>query len=329
MKFTQLLTLVALVSFFAACGDTDPASSVASKEAARSYSLGFNVGTSLAKLELNEDESNSAKITEGFLDGFDTDSAGVAETMNKLQVRMSGQTPSADKAAGEEIAYHFGKSIMGPLTSVIEIPKTDFDGPAFQKGLEAAMGIGEGAILIDSTGRDSILQLYMEPKQREYQAVMMEKQKAMMAQQEAAAQVNIETGAAFLAENKEKPGIVTTESGLQYEVVEPGKGAQPVAEDQVKVHYHGTLIDGTVFDSSVDRGEPTVFGVGQVIQGWQEGLVLMKEGAKYRFYIPYDLAYGTNPAGPKIPGGSTLIFDVELIEINPEPETPAEPAPTE
>ncbi len=118
----------------------------------------------------------------------------------------------------------------------------------------------------------------------------------------------------FLEENKLKDGVITTESGLQYEVITMGKGKKPQATDRVKVHYHGTLIDGTVFDSSVDRGEPASFGLNQVIPGWTEGLQLMPVGSKFRFYIPQQLGYGTRQSGP-IPPYSTLIFEVELLGI--------------
>lgn len=126
---------------------------------------------------------------------------------------------------------------------------------------------------------------------------------------------NKKAGLAFLAENKKKPGVVALPSGLQYQVIKEGTGPKPGIEDQVKVHYHGTLIDGTVFDSSVERGEPIKLGLKNVIPGWTEALQLMPVGSKWKLFIPSDLAYGDNPAGPKIQGGSTLIFDVELIEI--------------
>ena len=126
---------------------------------------------------------------------------------------------------------------------------------------------------------------------------------------------NKKAGQAFLAENKKKPGVVSLPSGLQYQVIKEGTGPKPGIEDQVKVHYHGTLIDGTVFDSSVERGEPIKLGLKNVIPGWTEALQLMPVGSKWKLFIPSDLAYGDNPAGPKIQGGSTLIFDVELIEI--------------
>jgi peptidylprolyl isomerase len=127
---------------------------------------------------------------------------------------------------------------------------------------------------------------------------------------------NIEIGKAFLAENETKEGVQSTSSGLQYQVITKGDGeVHPTAKSNVKVHYHGTLIDGTVFDSSVERGEPISFGLSQVISGWTEGVQLMVEGDKFRFYIPSHLAYGNRAAG-KIKPGSLLIFDVELIAIN-------------
>ena len=126
---------------------------------------------------------------------------------------------------------------------------------------------------------------------------------------------NIEKGKAFLAENAKKEGVITLESGLQYEVLTEGNGKKPSATDRVKCHYEGTLIDGTLFDSSIKRGEPAVFGVNQVIKGWVEALQLMSEGSKWRLYIPSDLGYGAQGAGEMIPPHSTLIFDVELIEV--------------
>jgi FKBP-type peptidyl-prolyl cis-trans isomerase FklB len=124
-----------------------------------------------------------------------------------------------------------------------------------------------------------------------------------------------EEGEKYLKENAKKEGVITTPSGLQYQVLKEGNGKKPTAKDSVKCHYEGFLIDGTVFDSSVQRGEPAVFGLQQVIAGWTEGLQLMSEGGKYRFFIPYRLAYGEGGAGAMIPPFATLIFDVELIEV--------------
>lgn len=136
-------------------------------------------------------------------------------------------------------------------------------------------------------------------------------------QAEAAKQgeVNRKNGEAFLTENAKREGIKLTESGLQYEVLESGKGDSPKASDNVEVHYTGKLIDGTVFDSSVERGVPASFGVTQVIPGWVEALQLMHEGDKWRLYIPSDLAYGSNGAGGVIGPNMTLIFDVELLRV--------------
>lgn len=132
----------------------------------------------------------------------------------------------------------------------------------------------------------------------------------------AIAKVNSEAGEAFLKENGAREGVKTTETGLQYEVITEGTGAMPKAGDDVTVHYTGTLIDGTVFDSSVERGAPATFGVTQVIPGWVEALQMMKEGAKWRLFIPSNLAYGPNGAGGVIGPNATLIFDVELIKVN-------------
>ena len=122
-------------------------------------------------------------------------------------------------------------------------------------------------------------------------------------------------GEAFLAENAKKDGVVTLPSGLQYQVLREGNGRKPSATDQVECHYEGTLINGQVFDSSYRRGETATFGLNQVIKGWTEGLQLMQEGAKYRFFIPYELGYGAQGAGQSIPPYATLIFDVELVAV--------------
>ena len=135
-------------------------------------------------------------------------------------------------------------------------------------------------------------------------------------QQEKASESVIEEGKEFLDENGKKENVITLESGLQYEVIKSGEGAKPTLNDQVTTHYHGTLIDGTVFDSSVERGEPASFPVNGVIKGWTEALQLMSVGSKWRLFVPYDLAYGERGAGPQIGPFTTLIFEVELISIN-------------
>ena len=147
---------------------------------------------------------------------------------------------------------------------------------------------------------------------QEYFAKQNEKLQAERAEQ---GKVHKEAGEKYLAENAKKDGVVTLPSGLQYQVLKEGNGKKPSAKDTVMCHYEGTLIDGTVFDSSYQRGEPATFPLQQVIAGWTEGLQLMKEGGKTRFFIPYLLAYGPSGAGQSIPPYAALIFDVELIEV--------------
>jgi FKBP-type peptidyl-prolyl cis-trans isomerase FklB len=141
-------------------------------------------------------------------------------------------------------------------------------------------------------------------------------QNYMQAQQSKKFEKNISEGKKFLDENAKRAGVTTLPSGLQYEVMKAGTGPKPTADQQVTVHYHGTLMDGTVFDSSVERGEPATFGVTQVIQGWVEALQLMPVGSKWKLFIPSELAYGERAAGPTIGPYSTLVFEVELLEIN-------------
>ena len=133
--------------------------------------------------------------------------------------------------------------------------------------------------------------------------------------QDEIAETNKQAGKEFLAENAKRSGAVVLPSGLQYEVLAEGKGRKPKVTDKVQCHYHGTLIDGQVFDSSIQRGTPAVFGVNQVIPGWVEALQLMPEGSRWKLYIPSDLAYGEQGAGGSIPANATLIFEVELIKI--------------
>ena len=150
----------------------------------------------------------------------------------------------------------------------------------------------------------TIVQEYFRQQEERINAIRAEQGKAAKAE-----------GEKFLAENGKKEGVVTLKSGLQYEVLREGNGKKPKATDQVKCHYEGTLINGQVFDSSYKRNEPALFPLNQVIPGCTEGLQLMQEGAKYRFYIPYILAYGESGAGGSIPPFATLIFDVELLEV--------------
>lgn len=184
-----------------------------------------------------------------------------------------------------------------------------------QMGLSGVLNVEDFAASIKDTLDGNNLQVSLQEAQQvlnQFFAELEEKQRAAAAEAGKAARVE---GEKFLAENAKRPEVTVTASGLQYEVLAEGTGKQPKAENTVRCHYEGRLIDGSVFDSSYRRGEPADFGLRQVIKGWTEGVQLMKEGSKFRFYIPYNLAYGEQGAGADIPPYAALIFDVELIEI--------------
>ena len=164
--------------------------------------------------------------------------------------------------------------------------------------------ISGAGLKVDNAEAQTLVQNFFQEQEAKQQAAAAEAGKAAKA-----------AGEEFLAENAKKDGGVTLPSGLQYQVLKEGNGKKPSATDQVVCHYEGTLIDGTVFDSSYKRNEPATFGLNQVIAGWTEGVQLMSEGAKYRFFIPYNLAYGERGAGAQIPPFAALVFDVELIQV--------------
>ena len=198
----------------------------------------------------------------------------------------------------ERTSYALGLDIAGNLKQAgAEI---EFD--ALLQGLKDGMA-GEDSLMTQVECRETM------------QAFQKKSREAAMQEQQAQSKAARTEGEAFLAQNREVEGVMVTESGLQYLVLVEGDGPTPKATDTVKVHYHGTLIDGSVFDSSVDRGQPATFPLNRVISGWTEGLQLVPVGGKYRFFIPSQLAYGERSPSPQIPAGSTLIFDVELLEI--------------
>ncbi len=199
----------------------------------------------------------------------------------------------------DTISYILGMDIGQNLSK----QSIEFNILPFMKGMEDAKN--EDKALFTSDEKQQLLVQFSQDLQVKQQAAAALKSEKFK-----------EEGKAFLEENAKKDGVITTESGLQYKVVQEGTGASPKETDEVTVHYTGTLIDGTKFDSSLDRGEPATFPLNRVIKGWTEGLQLMKEGAKYIFYIPSELGYGDQGAGQSIPGGSVLIFEVELIKVN-------------
>ena len=212
------------------------------------------------------------------------------------------KTVTNSSSLNEQVGYSFGY-LMG--RSNAESVK-DLDLDAFILGLKTAAQGGKSALTDEEMARV----LTQHKKQSDAKQLIELKKKA---------DANAKIGAEFLAANAKKQGIQTTQSGLQYQILKPGTGPSPKANSIVKVNYEGRLIDGTVFDSSIARNQTAEFQVSQVIQGWTEGLQLMKEGAEYRFFIPAQLGYGQIGSGDVIEPNSTLIFDIELIEILAKP----------
>ncbi|MFM7662958.1 MAG: FKBP-type peptidyl-prolyl cis-trans isomerase [Bacteroidota bacterium] len=197
----------------------------------------------------------------------------------------------------DSVSYLMGVNIGNSLGK--EMSEANFD--LIVQGFRDAIAKGR-LVCQDST--DAILSMYFQEKAMMKQAEEDEKNEVYKI-----------AGEKFMADNAKKAGVKTTASGLQYQVIKEGEGGHPTAESKVKVHYHGTTIEGIVFDSSVDRGEPIEFGLNQVIPGWTEGVQLMTKGAKYKFYIPQELAYGSSSPTPTIKPFSPLVFEVELLSF--------------
>ena len=199
----------------------------------------------------------------------------------------------------DKISYALG---LGIGRQLLQMGASELSIDDFSQAIKDVIGGAE--LKVNDTEAQQIVQDFFQKQE--------EKQRVAAAEKGKTAKVD---GEKYLAENAQKEGVVTLPSGLQYKVLREGNGKKPKATDQVKCHYEGMLVDGTMFDSSVQRGEPATFPLNGVIAGWTEGLQLMQEGAKYRFFIPYQLGYGERGAGSSIPPFATLVFDVELIEV--------------
>ncbi len=208
----------------------------------------------------------------------------------------------------ERASYALGANV-GTYLQTLKGEEIELDFDMVIRGMKDSLEASAKPLVDESTCREAINEL--NKKRRDFRTKQQEKEAEDRAKQ---GDANKQIGADFLAENAKKEGVVSLPSGLQYKILAAGEGASPAVTDKVKVHYRGTLIDGTEFDSSYKRGQPASFGLNRVIKGWTEGLQLMKPGSKYNFYIPSDLAYGDRGTG-SIPAHSVLIFEVELLEI--------------
>ncbi len=271
-----------------------------------SYSYGYMVGKSLSSVSLTEKETNTKQFVAGIAKGFEANQNDLANAEKLLRARIQENKASVTEEAANAIAFSIGYTSSASMSQQLGAKLLDFDINKLGEGYDLAKKGEEPRLTMDEMNK--VLQAYFEPKQKALQAQQDK-------QNESVALKQIEEGAKFLAENGKKEGVITLPSGLQYEIMKEGTGEKPTLQSTVKTHYHGTLINGTIFDSSVDRGQPASFPVSGVIKGWTEALQLMKVGSKYRLFVPYNLAYGTRAMGAKIPAGSTLIFEVELLEI--------------
>ena len=218
--------------------------------------------------------------------------ASAISTLSFAQTKPLATTAPLFKTSSDSASYAFGASIANDLKSR---GVTSLNYSLISKAMNDVLS--GGVVIMSPEKCQQVIYTYLSA---------IEKKKF---------EGSITTAANFLAENKKKPGVTTLPSGLQFEIITPATGAKPVATDEVTVHYKGTLTNGSQFDSSLDRGEPTSFTLNQVIPGWTEGLQQMSVGSKYRFFIPHALGYGERGAGKDIPPYSTLIFEVELIKI--------------
>ncbi|UWX04772.1 FKBP-type peptidyl-prolyl cis-trans isomerase [Pseudoxanthomonas sp. NC8] len=272
-----------------------------------SYAIGLDVARSFQPIAQDIDFASMRKALDNSLAGgkpLQSEEQAQA-THNALQVavaarsgqRVPGMPPGSEPPAPtkEQVGLLVGERMVGP--SLLPL-KNEIDAAVLMQAVRTTLG-KTGASLMTEQEAMSTLQAFMASKQQ------------------AVAGKNRTDGAAFLAANRAQKGVLTTPSGLQYLVLREGSGPRPMASDTVRVNYEGKLLDGTVFDSSYERGEPAEFPLNRVIAGWTEGLSLMPVGAKYRFWIPSDLAYGASGSPPKIGPNATLTFDVELLGIAP------------
>ncbi len=330
MKFKHFLGLVGIVSLLASCGGMGGSGKLKTETTTDSvsYLIGYDYGSNLLAdmSTIPGEPMNYDAVGVGFYDGVklidlqlevEDRQTYLNEFFAQIRAAMQDSTEIVNEGTGSAnvkgngmsavikgeadsvsyiLGYEYGFNLVDNMDKMPGKPlTTDLIALGFKQGIS-----GDTLSMVVEGGTRQFIMKYFQELER--------------AEQDSILQVTASKMDSFLVANQAKEGVIVTESGLQYEVLVEGNGAKPEATDKVRVHYHGTLIDGTVFDSSVERGEPTEFGLNQVIPGWTEGLQLMGVGGKYRFTIPAELGYGDRAAG-SIPPGSVLIFDVELLEI--------------
>jgi FKBP-type peptidyl-prolyl cis-trans isomerase len=294
-----------------------------------SYALGLDMAN---KIELNFKEANDAAFVKGYEDAVDTASVAIkVEALEGVLRTFFQKKQQEAMLKAQDTTGTVVETVLNTNTTANLL--TEIDSVSYALGLDMAVkmqpnfeeidnalfvqGYQELAdstnVLLEIKDLDGILRTFFMARQQKKAAEQAEKAEAQALKEYGAVK---EEGLKFLEENKSKEGVQVTDTGLQYVVLKEGNATKPAATDNVTVHYHGTTPDGTVFDSSVDRGEPASFGLNQVIRGWTEGLQLMGEGTKYKFFIPQELAYGANPRGGTIKPFMPLVFEVELIKVN-------------
>ncbi|MEM1214635.1 MAG: FKBP-type peptidyl-prolyl cis-trans isomerase [Bacteroidota bacterium] len=305
----QLIVFLALSVLFVTCKKDTPAeaqgtTTLTSLTDSVAYAMSYFYAEEFAKLNV---KMNATQMAAGMRNGqsgqVSSKDPGVVEVMERFQKALADRryAPFADGQAVpfpiDSVSYGIGVGFGEQMNAqgIVLSPEAYYQGFADQlAGIPSKVG---------NRGKEL---------QQELNFMILEKTDP---QQVANLRAEMAKGTAFVAQKAKTTDLLSTASGLHYEILQAGSGASPGPTDRVTVHYHGTLTDGTIFDSSVNRGQPATFGLNQVIAGWTEGVQLMQEGAKYRFYIPQNLAYGTQGSPPNIPGGATLIFEIELLSI--------------
>ncbi|MDA3853883.1 MAG: FKBP-type peptidyl-prolyl cis-trans isomerase [Bacteroidales bacterium] len=316
MNKTNLLIITLVSILVSACtGVSVEKAKIKTAQDSVSYVIGADYGTGISEqMETFPGGMNSDEFLKAFIASFKGEESAITVEDSRTYIMNYVQAAQAAEAdsTGDSTA-----SAPTNIDSVSYIVGVDYGSGISEQMVSFPGGMNEVAFLeaFVTTFNGDSAKLKIEDSRNFIMEYVNKAQAIVDAESAGDVAAAAAEGIKFLEENAKKEGVVTTASGLQYTVISEGTGAKPTTESTVSVHYHGTLLDGTVFDSSVERDAPASFGVSQVIKGWTEGLQLMSVGSKYKLYIPSELAYGANPPGKTIPANAVLIFEVELLEI--------------